>query len=81
MAIVDARGETNVAPLGAFFRSLGKVVFAVFDKQTPEALAAIVASVDHAYESATKGFENLVLHGTSEAALRGYAAAVVAAGD
>lgn len=33
VAIVDARGETNVAPLGAFFRSLGKVVFAVFDKQ------------------------------------------------
>ncbi len=81
VAIVDARGETNVAPLGAFFRSLGKVVFAVFDKQTPEANAAIVASVDHAYESATKGFENLVLNGTSEAALRGYAAAVVAAGD
>ena len=66
---------------GAFFRSLGKVVFAVFDKQTPQALAAIVASVDHAFESATKGFENLVLHETSEASLRGYAAAVVAAGD
>lgn len=81
VAIVDARGETNVAPLGAFFRSLGKVVFAVFDKQTPEALAAIVDSVDHAYESVAKGFENLVLHGTSEAALRGYAAAVVASGD
>lgn len=81
VAIVDARGENNIAPLGAFFRSLGKVVFAVFDKQTPEALAAIVASVDHAYQSATKGFENLVLHGTSEAALRAYAAAVVATGD
>jgi len=81
VAIVDARGESNVAPLGKFFRSLGKIVFAVFDKQTPEALADIVASVDHAYESATKGFENLVLHGASEAALRGYAAAVVAAGD
>lgn len=81
VAIVDARGETNVAPLGAFFRSLGKVVFAVFDKQSPEALAAIAASVDYAYESATKGFENLVLYGASEAALRSYAAAVVAAGD
>ncbi len=81
VAIVDARGETNIAQLGAFFRSLGKVVFAVFDKQTPAALADIVASVDHAYESAAKGFENLVLHGTSEAALRNYAIAVVAAGD
>jgi putative ATP-dependent endonuclease of OLD family len=81
VAIVDARGETNVAPLGAFFRSLGKIVFAVFDKQSPEALACIVTAVDHAYESATKGFENLVLYGSSEAALRVYAAAVVAAGD
>jgi putative ATP-dependent endonuclease of OLD family len=81
VAIIDARGDTNVAPLGKFFRSLGKLVFAVFDKQTPEALAAIAAAVDHPYESATKGFENLVLQGTSEAALRGYATAVVAAGD
>ncbi|MBB5206361.1 putative ATP-dependent endonuclease of OLD family [Inhella inkyongensis] len=81
VAIIDARGETNVAPLGAFFRSLGKVVFAVFDKQSPAALAQIVAAVDHAYESATKGFENLVLQGTPEAALRAYADTVIAAGD
>lgn len=81
VAIVDARGETNVAPLGAFFRSLGKTVFAVFDKQSPEALAAIKASVDHPYESASAGFEDLVLQGASEAALRSYAAAVVAGGD
>lgn len=81
VAIVDARGETNVAPLGAFFRSLGKVVFAVFDKQSPAALAEIVAAVDYAYESATKGFENLVLYGTSEAALRAYSATVVSSGD
>lgn len=81
VAIIDARGDTNVAPLGAFFRSLGKTVFAVFDKQTPEALEAIAASVDYAYESAAKGFEDLVLNDTSEAALRAYAAEVVAAGD
>ncbi|CAK1326971.1 ATP-dependent OLD family endonuclease [Burkholderia pseudomallei] len=80
VAIVDAQGESNVAPLGAFFRSLGKTVFAVFDKQTPDALKAIIDSVDHAFESATTGFENLVLTGTSEAALRAYAAAAVASG-
>lgn len=81
VAVIDARGESNVAPMGKFFRSLGKTVFAVFDKQTPAALAAIVSSVDYAYESSTKGFEDLVLRGTSESALRNYAAAVVAAGD
>jgi putative ATP-dependent endonuclease of OLD family len=81
VAIVDARGETNVAPLGAFFRSLGKIVFGVFDKQAPEALAAIKSSVDHPFESASAGFEQLVLQGTSEPALRSYAAVVVAGGD
>lgn len=49
--------------------------------KTPEALATITASVDHAYESATKGFENLVLYGASEVALRSYAAVVVVSGD
>src|SRR3546814_4337950 len=47
----------------------------------PISLATITASVDHAYESATKGFENLVLYGVSEVALRSYAAVVVADGD
>jgi putative ATP-dependent endonuclease of OLD family len=81
VAIVDARGETNVAPLGAFFRSLGKIVFAVFDKQSPEALAAIKASIDHPYESTFTGFEDLVLRGVSEAALRNYVAVLVGGGD
>lgn len=81
VAIVDARGETNVAPLGAFFRSLGKTVFAVFDKQSPDALAIIKASIDHPYESTFTGFEDLVLQGVSEAALRNYAAALVGGGE
>ena len=56
-------------------------MFAVFDKQSPTALAEILASVDHAYESPHKGFEDLVLHETAEAALRGYAAALVSANE
>jgi len=81
VAFVDALGESNVAPLGAFFKDLGKTVFAVFDKQTPADLATIQAAVHHSYESPTKGFEALVLTQTSEAALRAYALGVVAAGD
>jgi putative ATP-dependent endonuclease of the OLD family len=81
VAIIDAQGESNVAPLGAFFKGLGKVVFAVFDKQTPADLAAIQTAVDHAYESHTKGFEDLVLTQTTEAALRAYALGLVAAGE
>lgn len=79
VAIIDAEGETNVAPLGAFFKNLGKTVFAVFDKQTPAGLSAIQASVDHAYESQLKGFEDVVLTQVTEAALRSYALGLVAA--
>jgi putative ATP-dependent endonuclease of the OLD family len=81
VAVLDAQGETNIAPLGGFFRSLGKTVFAVFDKQGTAELAAIKTAVDHPYESQTKGFEDLILTQTSELALRAFAAAVVASGD
>lgn len=80
IAVIDAKGETNVAPLGKFFKSLGKTVFAVFDKQTPVGLADITAAVDHPYESRAKGFEDLVLAQVPEGALRAYAVGIVAAG-
>lgn len=81
VAVIDAQGESNIAALGAFFRSLGKQVFAIFDKQSAENFARIVASVDHAFESQSKGFEDLVLTQTNEAALRRYAESVVVAGN
>lgn len=80
VAVIDAKGETNVVPLGGFFRSLGKTVFAVFDKQPPAELAAITAAVDHPYESPAKGFEDLVLTQVPDTALRAYALGVVVAG-
>lgn len=81
VAVIDATSDSQVAPLGAFFKGLGKTVFAIFDKQGAAELAAIKAAVEHAFDSPMKGFEALVLQHTSEAALRRYALAVVAAGD
>lgn len=81
VAVIDARTDSQVAPLGNFFRALGKTVFAVFDKQDEAQLALIRAAVDHAYESPMKGFESLVLQGTNENAIRRYALSVVADGD
>ncbi|MGJ7497836.1 ATP-dependent nuclease [Variovorax sp. RT4R15] len=81
VAVIDARTDSQVAPLGNFFRALGKTVFAVFDKQDEAQLALIRAAVDHTYESPTKGFESLVLQGTNENAIRRYALSVVADGD
>ena len=81
VAVIDAKTDSQVAPLGNFFRGLGKTVFAVFDKQDETQLALIRAAVDYAFESHMKGFESLVLQGTQETAIRRYALGVVADGD
>lgn len=81
VAVIDAKTDSQIAPLGHFFRALGITVFAVFDKQDEAQLALIRAAVDYPYESQMKGFESLVLQGTHENAIRRYALGVVADGD
>ncbi len=73
IAVVDALTDSQVAPLGEYFSKLGKIVFAVFDKQEAEQKALIEASIKYPFEAAEKGFENVVLNGTKEAALRRFA--------
>ncbi|MBK7357292.1 AAA family ATPase [Propionivibrio sp.] len=77
VAIVDATTDAQVGPLGAHYKTLGKTVFAVFDLQTPEQREAISHAVHHPFEAAEKGFENVLLKGTPEAALRRYALSLV----
>ncbi|WP_430407331.1 ATP-dependent nuclease [Hydrogenophaga sp.] len=81
VAVIDAEGQTNVAPLAKFFASLGKVVYAVFDKQSPDALKEIVDAVDHPFESHVDDFEDIVLSQTDDAVLKSYALDLVAEGD
>lgn len=81
VAIINAGTDGQVAPLGKFFRELGKTVFAVFDKQEAAAGETICAAVDHPFESPENGFEDLVVRHTAEQALRKYAAQVVSNGD
>ncbi len=82
IAVFNARTDNQVAGFGAFFRGLGKMVFAVYDKQTdPARQAQIAASVDHPYESPTKGFEALLMNERAESALRRFAAQLVADGE
>ena len=81
VALVDAQGESNVAPLSRYFKSLGKHVYAACDHQSEAARADIVASVNMLFESPTAGFEELVLTQTPEVALRRYAATLVRDGD
>jgi putative ATP-dependent endonuclease of OLD family len=82
IAVFNARTDTQVSGFGTLFRGLGKTVLAVYDKQADAAQRAqIVASVDHAYEAPTKGFEDLLLNEVAESALRRFAAQLVADGE
>lgn len=62
VAIFNVSSETAIASYGNYFRGLGKIVFAVFDKQ--DSLFDIESSVDFPFESPFKGFEDLVIQET-----------------
>ncbi|MBX9764625.1 MAG: AAA family ATPase [Pseudomonadaceae bacterium] len=79
--ILDAGSDSQIAAMGAYYRGLGKTVYAVFDQQEPAQQQAITESVDFPYEAPEKGFENVVLNGTDEAVLRKYAADLIASGS
>lgn len=77
IAIVNAESDTQVKPLGYFFREKGKVVFAVFDEQTLDWKVDIEKAVDYPYEAPEKGFENVILNNTKESALRRFAESLI----
>lgn len=81
IATIDAGTDTQIAPLGAYFKGFGKTVYAVFDKQDDDDLGNITSSVDVSFEAPEKGFEKVILNGSDEASLKRYALNVVAAGD
>lgn len=81
IAIVDAETDAQVSRLGEYYTKLGKTVFAVFDQQSVKQRAEILAAVKYAFEAPEKGFENLLLNGTTEVALRRYAESLISEGD
>ncbi len=81
IAVINAESDSQITPLCEHFAKLGKIVFAVFDKQAPEQKAAIEAVIPHAFEAPEKGFENVLLKGTAESALRRYALGLVESGE
>lgn len=81
VAIFNAETESQVAALGGYFTNLGKVVFAVFDKQSPKSLKSIQEAVAYPFESSEVGFENVVIKYTADVSLRRFALAVVTSGD
>lgn len=81
IATIDAGTDSQIAPLGTYFKGFGKTVYAVFDKQDDEALAVIKTCVDMPFEASEKGFEKVILNGSDEVTLKRYALNVVTAGE
>lgn len=78
--IIDAASDSVIAAMGAYYRALGKTVYAVFDLQAPLQFEAIKAAVDYPYQAPETGFENIVLKGTDEQVLRRYVASLIESG-
>ena len=76
LCVVDAGGETNVADTAQMYKSLGKSVYAVCDKQPSTREAEITAQVDQLFMHAESTFEDLVLNNTPAAALKRFAKAL-----
>jgi putative ATP-dependent endonuclease of the OLD family len=70
---IDAGTESQIADLGRLYTGLGKRVFGACDKQTPESQAAIEAEIEHLFMHEEKGFEAMVLKGTTKAAMDRFA--------
>ena len=73
---IDAGSDSNIAPLGKMYRSLGKEVYAACDRQSPEKEANIKRQVDELFMHSEKGFEDLVTKNTTCDALRRFASSV-----
>jgi len=81
IAVINAETDSQIHPLGKFYRDLGKEVFGVFDRQTEENRAAIDTVIDHAFEAPEDKFEKVVLSQTAESALRKYGLSLVQTGE
>jgi putative ATP-dependent endonuclease of OLD family len=56
----DAGGQGSVAPFADFFKGLGKIVTAIFDRQEPARRQAIEAACQATFEQPYAGFETLL---------------------
>ena len=76
VCVIDAGTENQIADLAGLYRKLGKRTFAICDKQTAAAEAAIEAQVERLFMHDEKGIEDLILKNTVQAALERFAEAL-----
>lgn len=70
---IDACSESNIPGMAQLYRELGKRTFALCDKQDDGNKALIEAQVELILMHEETGFEDLVLKGTNEAAIKRFA--------
>ena len=81
IALVDAESDSRIAPLGQYYRNLGKEVFALYDHQADAQQKAAIEAIEmHHYAASEHGFENVVLKGCGEKPLRDFAKQLYEAG-
>ena len=76
ICIVDADGEKNVPGMAQLYKELGKRTFAICDKQGDVNKELIEGQVERLLMHEEKGFEDLILKGTTEDALKRFAGQV-----
>jgi putative ATP-dependent endonuclease of OLD family len=76
VCVVDAGSETNIPGMAKLYRELGKRTFALCDKQEAAHQALIEQEVECLLMHGEKGFEAMVLKGTTENALKRFAATI-----
>lgn len=80
IAVFNVASDTALIEFGKYFRRLGKIVFAVYDKQTAERQAAIEKEIAYPFQSEYKGFEVLLVEETSIEVVKDYYKSIVSAG-
>lgn len=70
---INAGGDTKIPGVAKLFRELGKTTYGLCDNQEAANQALIEAEVEFLLMHDKKGFEELVLEGTSDAALQRFA--------
>ena len=76
ICVVDADGESNIPGVALLYRELGKNTFAICDEQKADNKTLIQAQVELLLMHGEKGFEDMVLKGASESALKRFASQV-----
>jgi putative ATP-dependent endonuclease of the OLD family len=81
ISLIDAESDSQIEPIGKLLKSLGKTVYAIYDRQEEAQKVKIEAAIDKGFESPFKTFEKLVLDGVPAIRLKTFAVSLVTDGD